>query len=328
MTTSPPEEHREFIGREVGVLILDGSSHSRELAAAWAKALQDSGLSVVLPLLNESPHEWNKLNFERWKEWLEISNNSLLELKERCGTVFVAGLDAASTIALRLAQIHGAGIDGLILVEPSLPDNHLRLRKIWKTVDQGLPIIDQPIIMMYSTRAELDYSENAITISNNISSPFIREVVLENSSNDFPTIVEESSLFINEVTHGFWLTDIAVDDDSDLIDAEFASIIAGLSLDESTPSNFLDDLDRQIPIEDDEHFENPDPVLEPIRDPTRRNAIIAMILGPIYAIAAALIGFNPFGVEPWPGILAFIGGLLYFFYSLQDNFDDDDGVKF
>lgn len=318
----------EFVGREVGVLILDGTPQSRVIAIALANALHDAGLNVVLPLLNETPYEWDELNFERWKKWLEISNKALSELKEKCGTVFVAGLNAASTIALRLAQIHGDGIDGLILVEPSLPDNHLRLRKIWKTVDQGLPLVDHPIIMMYSTRSELDYSENAITISNNISSPFIREVVLEDPQNDFPMIVEESSLFINEVTHGFWLTDIATDDDSDLIDAEFASIVAGLSLDESTPSNFLDDLDRQIPIEDDEHFENPDPVLEPIQDPTRRNAIIAMILGPIYAIAAAITDFNPFGIEPWPGILAFIGGLLFFFYGLQDNFDDDDGVKF
>lgn len=316
----------EFVGREVGVLILDGTSHSRELATAWAKTLHETGLRVVMPTLNDISYEWNELNFQRWKTWLEISNKALLELKEECGTVFVAGLDAASTIALRLAQIHGDAIDGLILVEPTLPDNHLRLRKIWKTLDEGLPLVDQPIIMMYSTRAELDYSENAITISNNISSPFIREVVLENSSNDLPLIVAESSLFINEVTNGFWLTDIAPDDDSDLIDAEFASIVAGLSLDESTPSNFLDDLDQQSPIEDEAHFENPDPVLEPIRDPTRRNAIITMILGPVYAIAAALTGFNPFGVEPWPGILAFIGGLIYFFYSLQDTFNDDDGA--
>jgi pimeloyl-ACP methyl ester carboxylesterase len=324
---NPPDENMEFIRREVGVLILNGAPPSRATAIALADALRNSGLNVVLPEPNDSPHEWKELNFERWSEWLEISNNSLLELKEKCATVFITGLDAASTIALKLAQIHGDGIDGLILVDPTLPTNHLRLRKIWKAVDQGLPLVDQPLIMMYSTRAELDYSENAITISNNISSPFIREVVLEDSSTDFPTIVEEASLFINEVTQGFWLTDIATDDDSELIDAEFASIVAGLALDESTPANFLDDLDRQIPVENEEHFENPDPVLEPIRDPMRKNAIIAMILGPIYAFAAAITGFDPFGIEPWPGILAFIGGLLFFFYSLQDYFDDDDGAK-
>jgi len=324
---NPEEESMVFVGRDVGVLILVGTPHSREIAIALANTLHDAGLAMVMPRLNEVLHEWNTLDFEGWREWLDIANTSLLELKEKCETVFIVGLDVASTIALRLAQIHGDSIEGLILLEPSLPNNHLRLRKIWKTVDQGLPLVDQPIIMMYSTRSGLDYSESAITISNNISSSFIREVVLENPQDDFPKIVEETSLFINEVTNDFWLSDTAIDDDADLIDAEFASIVAGLSLDESSPSNFLDDLDRQSPIEDEEHFETPNPALEPIRDPTRRNAIIAMMTGPIYAIMAALTGFNPFGVEPWPGILAFIGGLIYFFYSLQDNFNDDDGAK-
>lgn len=326
MTINPPAEHTDSFARPVGVLLLAGSHNSRELAFALAKTLHETGLHVVVPTLNEISDEWHELNFQRWKAWLKISNEAFFELKEKCGTVLVAGLGAASTIALRMAQIHGDIIDALILIEPTLPDNHLRLRKIWKTVDEGLPLVEQPIIMMYSTRAELDNSENAITISNNISSPFIREVVLDNSSNDFSMIAEESSLFINEVTNRFWLTDIAPDDESDLIDAEFASIVAGLSLDESTPSNYLDDLDLQSPVEDEEHFKNPDPVLEPIRDPRRRSAIIAMALGPIYAIAAALTGFNPFGIEPWPGILAFIGGLIYFFYSLQDTFNDDDGA--
>ncbi len=324
---NPEEESMAFVGHDVGVLMLDGAPHSREIATALAHALRDAGLSVVMPRLNKVLREWNTLNFEEWREWLDIANTSLLELKEKCGTVFIIGLDVASTIALRLAQIHGDSIEGLILLEPSLPSNHLRLRKIWKTVDQGLPLVDQPIIMMYSTRAGLDYSESAITISNNISSSLIREVVLENPQDDFPKIAEETSLFINEVTNDFWLSDTAVDNDADLIDAEFASIVASLSLDESSPSNFLDDLDRQSLIEDEEHFETPNPALEPIRDPTRRNAIIAMMIGPIYAIMAALTGFNPFGIEPWPGILAFIGGLIYFFYSLQDNFDDGDGAK-
>ena len=311
------------MGREVGVLVLDGTLNSRELAITWAKTLHDSGLSVIVPMLNENSHEWKELNFDRWKEWLEISNDALIQLKGKCTTIFIAALDAASTIALRLAQIHGDEIDGLILVEPSLPDNHLRLRKIWKTVDQGLPIVDQPIIMMYSTRAEIEYSESAITITNNISSPFVREVILENSTGDFATIVKESSTFIDEVANGFWLTNISSNDDTELIDAEFASIIAGLSLDESSPSNFLDDLDRPDP---EDHFEKPNPKLEPIHDPARRNAIIAMILGPTYALIAALTGFDPFGIEPWPGILAFLGGLIYFFYRLKENFDDDDGA--
>ena len=316
-------EPLELIGSEVGVLILDGGSNSRELSIAWAKSLNNSGLSVIVPMLSEISHDWDGLNFNRWKEWLDISNEALLQLKEKCSTLFIAGLESASTIALRLAENYGDEIEGLILVEPSLPNNKLRLRKIWKTVDRGFSIVNQPIILMYSTKDEIDYSASAITISNKISSPLIREVILENSAIDFATILEESSLFIGAVTNGFWLPNMAADDDAELINSEFASIIAGLSLDESSPSNYLDDLERP---DAEDHFEKPDPVLEPIRDPARRNAIIAMLLGPLYALTAAFTGFDPFGIEPWPGIVAFLLGLIYFFYRLQENQDDDDGA--
>lgn len=316
----------EFVSGEVGILILHEPPHSQEIAFAWAKALRNEGLTVVMPRLTELTQPRKKLIFERWKEWLEISNSALMDLKERCSTVFVAGLDGGSSIALRLAQLHGDGIDGLILVEPTHPANQLRSRRIWKMVNEALPLILQPIIIIYSTQSHPDYSDIALTISSNISSPYIRETVIEDPSKNFPTILAESKLFINEITHGFWLPDIATEVDAELIDAEFASIVAGLSLDESTPTSFLDEQSFQIPVGDEEHFEIPNPVLEPIRDPAKRNAIFAMLVGPIYTVIAALTRFDPFGIEPWPGILVFLGGLVYFFYTLRDNFNDDDGA--
>ena len=51
-----------------------------------------------------------------------------------------------------------------------------------------------------------------------------------------------------------------------------------------------------------------------------------MILGPIYTLVAAITYFNPLGIEPWPGILAFIGGLGYFFYALKVTPTEDDGA--
>lgn len=44
-------------------------------------------------------------------------------------------------------------------------------------------------------------------------------------------------------------------DEEDLIRSEFESIVSGLSLDESAPTTFLDDLDRI----DDEKFVQPNP---------------------------------------------------------------------
>ena len=46
-------------------------------------------------------------------------------------------------------------------------------------------------------------------------------------------------------------------DEKDLIDEKFQALVSGLSLDQSSPSTYLDDLERNI---DDEHFTPPTPV--------------------------------------------------------------------
>ena len=45
-------------------------------------------------------------------------------------------------------------------------------------------------------------------------------------------------------------------DEKDLIDEKFQALVSGLSLDQSSPSTYLDDLERNI---DDEHFTPPTP---------------------------------------------------------------------
>ncbi len=316
------EQGLELIAGDIGVLILHAGASSTKVAFTWAHALHDAGMTVRLPELSKNPDMWQDINADNLQDWLTISEQSLAFLKNRCRVVFLIGISMAATIVLRLAELLGEEIEGVILLEPSLPKNRFALRKVWRTIDEELYLVEQPLIMLYSNEAENEYAENAASISQSVTSPFVREIVLENSFNDLSVIMDETSAFINEVAHGFWLTDLA-SNDNELIDAEFESIIAGLSLDESAPTNFLDDLDRPDP---EDHFQKPNPKLEPIRDRSKRNSLLAMLLGPIYAIVAAIAGFDPFGIEPWPGVLVFIGGLTFFFYHLRDGFDDDDGA--
>ena len=322
MTENPNSQGLELIAGDIGVLILHEGAASTNLATLWAHTLHDAGMSVHLPTLEKNPVTWQGINSDHLQEWLTISEQALAVLKNRCSIVFIVGISMASTIALRLAELLGEELDGVILLEPSLPKNRFALRKVWRTIDEELYLLDQPLIMFYSEQPDSEYSENVKAITNSVTSQFVREVVLQNSFDDLPIVLEEGSAFINEVAHGFWLTDFVTNDD-ELIDAEFESIIAGLSLDESLDTNFLDDLDRPDP---EDHFQEPDPALEPIHDRSKRNALLAMLLGPIYAIGAAIIGFNPFGIEPWPGVLIFFGGLASFFYHLHDGYDDDDGA--
>jgi hypothetical protein len=119
-------------------------------------------------------------------------------------------------------------------------------------------------------------------------------------------------LLINEYKIvGKNIYDLRNDDDSELVNAEFDSIVSTLSLDQSSPSSYLDQLDT---IEYSERFVAPNPELPRIKERANRIAVMALITGPIWIIAAAVIGFDPFGIEPWPGLLATTSGLATLLY--------------
>jgi hypothetical protein len=105
--------------------------------------------------------------------------------------------------------------------------------------------------------------------------------------------------------------DLRIEDDSELVNAEFESIVSTLSLDESTQTTYLDQIDE---IDDSERFVAPNPELPRIKARANRIAVLALIVGPIWIVATAVIGFDPFGVEPWPGLLATTGGLATLLY--------------
>lgn len=119
-------------------------------------------------------------------------------------------------------------------------------------------------------------------------------------------------LLINEYEIvGKNIHDLRNDDDSELVNAEFDSIVSTLSLDQSSPTTYLDQLDA---IDDSESFVAPDPDLPRIKERANKIAVMALIIGPIWIIASAVIGFDPFGLEPWPGLLATTGGLATLLY--------------
>ena len=119
-------------------------------------------------------------------------------------------------------------------------------------------------------------------------------------------------LLINEYEIvGRNIHDLRNDDDSELVNAEFDSIVSTLSLNQSSPSSYLDQLEA---IDHSERFVAPNPDLPRIKERVNRIAVIALIVGPIWIIASAVFSFDPFGVEPWPGLLATTGGLATLLY--------------
>lgn len=118
--------------------------------------------------------------------------------------------------------------------------------------------------------------------------------------------------------------DLRIEDDVELVKAEFDSIVSTLSLDESTQSSYLDQL---AAIDESERFIQPDPILPKIKERANRIAVISLIVGPIWTIAATIFGFDPFGIEPWPGLLATTGGLATLLYRWNLTREEgDDGA--
>ena len=118
--------------------------------------------------------------------------------------------------------------------------------------------------------------------------------------------------------------DLRIEDDVELVNAEFDSIVSTLSLDESIQSSYLDQL---AAIDESERFIQPDPILPKIKERANRIAVISLIVGPIWTIAATIFGFDPFGIEPWPGLLATTGGLATLLYRWNLTREEgDDGA--
>jgi carboxylesterase len=114
-------------GGPTGVLLCHGLTGSPASLRPWAEHLAAAGLSVEVPLLPGHGTAWQDLNTTRWPDWYAAVERSLLDLRERCDPVVVGGLSMGGCLALRLAQLHGAAVSGLVLVNPAIASRDRRL---------------------------------------------------------------------------------------------------------------------------------------------------------------------------------------------------------
>ncbi|GHH62750.1 carboxylesterase [Streptosporangium violaceochromogenes] len=115
-----PYHHR---GGRAGVLLCHGFTGSPQSLRPWGEYLARAGLSVALPRLPGHGTTWQEMNRTRWEDWYAELDKTLADLRGRCDEVFVAGLSLGGCLALRLAEVHGEGIRGLVLVNPSIAND-------------------------------------------------------------------------------------------------------------------------------------------------------------------------------------------------------------
>ena len=133
MAPRPGAEPYRHDGGPVGVLLCHGFTGSPASMRPWAEQLASAGLTVRLPLLPGHGTEWQQMQVTRWPDWYGRLERELLALASACERVFVMGLSAGGTLALRLAMERSDLVDGVVVVNASV---HSRNRAL-----QALPVL-------------------------------------------------------------------------------------------------------------------------------------------------------------------------------------------
>lgn len=131
--------------RPPAVLLIHGFTGSPASLRPMAEALAGAGHPVDLPLLPGHATRWQDLNQTRWQEWYARVDDTLSALLAAHGSAVVGGLSMGGALALRLAQLRGDDVSGLILVNPfvQIDDWRLGLLPVLKRVLPSLPgIVD------------------------------------------------------------------------------------------------------------------------------------------------------------------------------------------
>jgi carboxylesterase len=111
----PPHPDRTG-GRAVGVLLVHGFTGSPASMKPWAYALAEHGYAVDIPLLPGHGTRWQDLNTVAWTDWYAEAEAAFDRLRSRCEAVVVAGLSMGGSVALRLAELRGSQVSGVVLV--------------------------------------------------------------------------------------------------------------------------------------------------------------------------------------------------------------------
>jgi esterase/lipase len=103
-----------------GVLLVHGFTGTPMSMRPWGEHLAAEGFAVRCPLLPGHGTRWQDCNASTHSQWTTAVEQAFDELAADCDRVFVAGLSMGGTLSLRLAELRGDDVAGLVLVNPSL----------------------------------------------------------------------------------------------------------------------------------------------------------------------------------------------------------------
>ncbi|GGS55112.1 esterase [Planobispora rosea] len=162
MPVMPGAEPYHHVGGPVGVLLCHGFTGSPQSLRPWGEYLAAAGLSVALPRLPGHGTTWQEMNHTRWEDWYAALDKELADLRGRCSDVFVMGLSLGGCMALRLAEVHGTEIRGVVVVNPSIANDVplLKLAPLLKLFVPSVPGVAGDIKKAGAT--ELGYTRTPV----------------------------------------------------------------------------------------------------------------------------------------------------------------------
>jgi len=120
MPVLPGAEAYHHAGGSTGVLLCHGFTGSPQSLRPWAEFLAEAGLTVSLPRLPGHGTTWQEMARTRWEDWYAEVDRAFDELRAATDEIFVMGLSMGGCLALRLAELRGQAVSGLVLVNPSV----------------------------------------------------------------------------------------------------------------------------------------------------------------------------------------------------------------
>jgi carboxylesterase len=147
MPVLPGAEPYAHQGGPTGVLLCHGFTGCPQSLRPWAEYLAEQGLTVSLPRLPGHGTTWQELARTRWEDWYAEVDRAFGELRATTDEIFVMGLSMGACLALRLAELHGSSVGGLVIVNPSItaPTKLFLLAPVLKLVVPSLKAIGSDI---------------------------------------------------------------------------------------------------------------------------------------------------------------------------------------
>ena len=120
MPVMPGAESFFHSGGSTGVLLCHGFTGNPSSLRPWADRLAATGLTVSLPRLPGHGTTWQEMAGTRWEDWYAEIDRAYSELRGHAAGIFAMGISLGACLALRLAELRGDGVAGLVLVNPSI----------------------------------------------------------------------------------------------------------------------------------------------------------------------------------------------------------------